>query len=111
MISMWSYHDGASTTKQRIAYNFLQKYVPSVGISSFDSEFNSAPNGGTFIHGTYFVKILPIPLFFSYIEEENPDKIFPKYVPWIKVPPFDAELNFESNELIPTDGTYFYKKL
>jgi hypothetical protein len=46
-------------------------------------------------------------LFFSYMGEENPDKIFPKLVPWIKVSPFDAGLNSGSNGLAFMDRTYF----
>ena len=52
----------------------------------------------------------PISLFLSYIGEQNLDEIFPKLVPCIKVSPFDAELNSESNELVFMDGTYFVKK-
>ena len=37
-------------------------------------------------------------------------KNLPKLVPWIKVSPFDAELNSDSNGLVFMDGTYFSKK-
>ena len=37
-------------------------------------------------------------------------KNLPKLVPEIKVSPFDAELNSESNGLVFMNGTYFFKK-
>ena len=44
------------------------------------------------------------------VKEKNLDKILPKLVPCIKVSPFGAELNSESNGLVFMDGTYFFKK-
>ena len=54
--------------------------------------------------------LLPLCLFLSYIREQNLDEIFSKLVSRIKVPPFDAELNSESNGLVFMDGTYFLEK-
>ena len=45
-------------TNDMLAKNFFTKYLPSMETTPFDSEFNSAPNGGTFIHGRNFRKVL-----------------------------------------------------
>ena len=75
--------------------------------SSFDSEFNSASNGATFIHGTSSRKKPNPVLFLVHGGHEDTSKKISKLVPWIKVAPFDAELNSESNEVALMDGTYF----
>ncbi|CAF1526580.1 unnamed protein product [Adineta ricciae] len=41
-------------TNDMLAKNFFTKYVPPVKTTPFDSEFNSASNGGTFIHRANF---------------------------------------------------------
>ncbi|CAF1447263.1 unnamed protein product [Adineta ricciae] len=41
-------------TNDVLAKNFFTKYVPSMKTTPFDSEFNSASNGGTLIHRTNF---------------------------------------------------------
>ncbi|CAF1261987.1 unnamed protein product [Adineta ricciae] len=45
-------------TNDMLAKNFFTKYVPSMRTTPFDSEFNSASNGDTFIRRTNFGKIL-----------------------------------------------------
>ncbi|CAF1689865.1 unnamed protein product, partial [Adineta ricciae] len=44
-------------TNDVLAKKVVTKYVPSMKTTPFDSEFNSAPNGGTFSHRTSFEKI------------------------------------------------------
>ena len=45
-------------TNEMLAKNVFTKYVPSMKTTRIDSKFNSASNGGTFIHRTNFQKIL-----------------------------------------------------
>ena len=45
-------------TNEMLAKNFFTKYVRSMKTTRIDSKFNSASNGGTFIHRTNFQKIL-----------------------------------------------------
>ena len=78
--------------------------------SSFDSEFNSTPNGDTFIHGPCFGRIFTHISTFLLCKRKNLDNIFLRLGPRIKVSPFGVELISKSNELVVTTWPYSCKE-
>ncbi len=86
---------------------------PSIKISPFDAELNSASNGDTFIHGKTFGKNFTRIFFFSYtyirVHVWCPGANFSlrNEFPFIELSSFNAELNSESIELILMDGNSF----
>jgi hypothetical protein len=73
-------------------------------MSSFDSEFSSASNGDTFIHGktigknvTFIFVLFPIDVYVTIYDVEEGVLFLQNEFPCMKMGPFDAEFNSALN--------------